>query len=106
MVDDNNRTDESIMGRPFFSKSVFGNIEIVAVIGIFTLYALQFSGIDTFSQLVPTTQTEISTLSFESGLGNQVAINFGTIGVMALVGFGLIIYFAFIRKQIQKSLKK
>ncbi len=39
--------------RPFFSKSIFGNIEILAVIGIFTLYALEFAGIHTFSQLFP-----------------------------------------------------
>jgi len=94
------------MGRPFFTKSIFGNVEIVAVIGIFTLYALQFSGIDTFSQLVPSDPTVTPTLSFVSGLGNEVAIDFGTIGVMALVGLAVIIYFAFIRKRITKSLKK
>lgn len=38
---------------PIFSKSILGNIEIFAVIGIFTLYALEFGGIHSFSQLFP-----------------------------------------------------
>ncbi len=38
---------------PIFSKSILGNIEIFAVVGIFTLYALEFAGVHTFSQLFP-----------------------------------------------------
>jgi len=38
---------------PIFSKSILGNVEIFAVVGIFTLYALEFAGVHTFSQLFP-----------------------------------------------------
>ncbi len=87
--------------RPFFSKSIFGNIEIVAVIGIFTLYALEFSGIHTFSQLLPDQgQTGTTALSFVSGSGEDVFINTGTIAIMAVVGLGAIVYFAFLRQRL------
>jgi len=86
---------------PFFSKSVFGNIEIVAVIGIFTLYALEFAGIHTFSQLLPDQgQTGTPALSFVSGSGESVFISIGTVAIMALVALGFILYFAFLRKRI------
>lgn len=39
--------------RPFFARSIFSNIEILAVIGIFTLYALEFVGISTYTQFFP-----------------------------------------------------
>ncbi len=88
-------------GRPFFSKSIFGNIEIVAVIGIFTLYALEFAGIHTFSQLLPDQgQTGTPALSFASGSGD-VFISTGTVAIMAVVGLGVIVYFAFLRKRIK-----
>jgi len=87
--------------RPFFSKSIFGNIEIVAVIGIFTLYALEFAGIHTFSQLLPDQgQTGTPALSFVSGSGEDVFISTGTVALMAVVGLGAIVYFAFLRKRL------
>jgi len=89
--------------RPFFTKSIFGNIEIVAVIGIFTLYALEFAGIHTFSQLLPDQgQTGTTGLSFVSGSGEDVFISTGTVAIMAVVGLGVIVYFAFLRKRIVK----
>ena len=89
-------------GRPFFTKSIFGNIEIVAVIGIFTLYALEFAGIHTFSQLLPDQgQTGTTALSFVSGSGEDVFISTGTVAIMAVVGLGVIVYFAFLRKRIK-----
>jgi len=90
--------------RPFFSKSIFGNIEIVAVIGIFTLYALEFAGIHTFSQLLPDQgQTGTPALSFISGSGEIVFISTGTVAIMAVVALGIIVYFAFLRKKIKVS---
>jgi hypothetical protein len=88
--------------RPFFAKSTFGNIEILAVIGIFTLYALEFAGIHTFSQLLPD-QGQIGTpaLSFVSGSGENVFISTGTVAIMAVVALGVIVYFAFLRKKIR-----
>lgn len=89
-------------GRPFFTKSIFANIEILAVIGIFSLYALEFAGIHTFSQLLPDQgQTGTPALSFISGSGSQVFISVGTIAIMAVVGLGTIVYFAFLRKRIR-----
>jgi len=89
--------------RPFFSKSIFGNIEIVAVIGIFTLYALEFAGIHTFSQLLPDQgQTGTPALSFFSSSGEEVLISTGTVVIMVTVALGVVVYFAFIRKRIMK----
>jgi len=89
-------------GRPFFTKSIFGNVEILAVIGIFTLYALEFAGIHTFSQLLPEQgQTGTPALSFVSGSGENVFISTGTVAIMAVVGLGVIVYFAFLRKRIK-----
>ncbi len=88
--------------RPFFTKSIFGNIEILAVIGIFTLYALEFAGIHTFSQLLPDQgQTGAPALSFFSASGSQIIISVGTVAIMAIVGLIVIIYFAFLRKRIK-----
>jgi hypothetical protein len=88
--------------RPFFAKSTFANIEILAVIGIFTLYALEFAGIHTFSQLLPDQgQTGTPALSFVSGSGQDVFISTGTITIMALVGLGVVVYFAYLRKKIK-----
>jgi len=89
-------------GRPFFTKSIFGNVEILAVIGIFTLYALEFAGIHTFSQLLPDQgQTGTPALSFVSGSGENIFISTGTVAIMAVVGLGVIVYFAFLRKRIK-----
>lgn len=89
-------------GRPFFTKSIFANVEIVAVIGIFTLYALEFAGIHTFSQLLPDQgQTGTPALSFVSGSGENVFISTGTVAIMAVVALGVIVYFAFLRKRIK-----
>lgn len=89
-------------GHPFFAKSILANIEIFAVIGIFSLYALEFAGIHTFSQLLPDQgMTGTPALSFISTTGENVFISTGTVAVMALVGLGLIVYFAFIRKRLK-----
>ncbi len=88
-------------GRPFFAKSTFANIEIVAVIGIFSLYVLEFAGIHTFSQLLPQRETETPALSFFTGSGEQVIISTGTIAIMAVVALITIFYFAFLRKRIK-----
>lgn len=88
--------------RPIFTKSVLGNVEIFAVIGIFTLYALEFAGIHTFSQLLPDQgQTGTPALSFTGGSG-EVFISLGTVAIMAVVALLVIIYFAFLRKRIVK----
>jgi len=88
--------------RPFFSKSIFGNVEILAVIGIFSLYALEFAGIHTFSQLLPDQgQTGTPALSFIIDTGEQVFISMGTVAIMAVVALGVIVYFAFLRKRIK-----
>jgi len=76
-------------------------LEAFAVFGIFTLYALEFAGIHTFSQLLPQ-QTGTPALSFVSTTGNQVFISGGTIALMAITAFLVIIYFAFLRKRIIK----
>lgn len=89
-------------GRPIFTKSLLGNVEIFAVIGIFTLYALEFANIHTFSQLLPDQgQTGAPALSFFSGSGEEVFISVGTVAIMAIVGLIVIIYFAFLRKKIK-----
>jgi len=89
-------------GRPLFTKSILGNVEIFAVIGIFSLYALEFAGIHTFSQLLPDQgQTGTPALSFISGSGGQVFISVGTIAIMSITGLLVIVYFAFLRKRIR-----
>lgn len=88
-------------GRPFFAKSTLANIEIFAVIGIFTLYALEFAGIHTFSALVPDQgQTGTPSLSF-TGSSGEVIISLGTVAIMAITGMLVVIYFAFLRKRIK-----
>ena len=88
--------------RPFFAKSVLANIEIFAVIGIFSLYALEFAGIHTFSQLLPNQgMTGTPALSFVSSTGENVFISTGTVGIMAIVALGVIVYFAIIKKRLK-----
>jgi len=78
-------------------------LEAFAVFGIFTLYALEFAGIHTFSQLLPQQgQTGTPALSFVSTTGTQVFISAGTGAIMAITGLLVIIYFAFLRKRIVK----
>lgn len=90
-------------GRPFFTKSIFGNIEILAVIGIFTLYALEFAGIHTFSQLLPDQgQTGTPALSFTGTTGDEVFISVGTVAIMSVTALLVVIYFGFLRKRIVK----
>ena len=88
-------------GRPIFTKSILGNVEIFAVIGIFSLYALEFAGIHTFSQLIPVTETQAPVLSFLSGEGVEFGFTTGTVIIMAVIPLILIIYFAFLRKRIK-----
>jgi len=88
--------------RPFFARTTLANIEIFAVLGIFTLYALEFAGIHTFSQLLPMKgQTTAPALSFFTSGGTPVVINMGTIAIMAIVPMIVIIYFAFLKKRIK-----
>lgn len=89
-------------GHPFFAKSILANIEIFAVIGIFSLYALEFAGVHTFSQLLPNQgMTGTPALSFISSTGENVFISTGTVAIMAIVALGVIIYFAFIKKRLK-----
>lgn len=90
------------MAKPIFTKSVLGNLEIFAVFGIFGLYALEFAGIHSFSQLLPMRgQTTAPALSFFTPTGTPVIINTGTVAIMAVVALIVIIYFAFLRKRIK-----
>jgi hypothetical protein len=100
--------------RQFFTRSIFGNIEIGAVIGIFSLYLLEFFGIHTFSQLVPpgTTTANIPALSFlsvtsgVSGEQNIVTFDLGTVLIMIAIPVLAVIYIKFIRSRLKKGLKK
>ncbi len=91
--------------RQFFPKSIFATVEILAVIGIFTLYALEFIGISTFSALIP----EASLAQFDLiGLdiaGLEISVNQGVFNVMAFTGAFIFLYFVFIRQQIMKRVK-
>lgn len=92
--------------RPFFTKSIFANIEIIAVIGIFSLYALQFAGIDTFGALIPEESlAQFDLIGLDIG-GLEISINQGVFNIMAFVGAFIFIYFVFIRPQITKRVKK
>jgi len=92
--------------RPFFTKSIFGNVEIVAVIGIFSLYALEFAGISTFSALIPEASLQQFDLIGLDFAGLEISLNQGVFNVMAFSGILIFIYFVFIRSMIQKRLKK
>lgn len=88
--------------KPLFTKSILGNIEIFAVIGIFTLYALEFAGIHTFSQFFEDDTSQLSLLSFQAGndfieVPQIVLILF--LPTLLIVG----IYFGFIRKRLIKK---
>lgn len=90
--------------RPFFTKSIFGNIEIIAVIGIFTLYALEFAGIDSFSRLIPDDhplkQSEIplSLLSLEGTDSAPISIK-GSTFVIGLILIGVSVALIVIRRR-------
>lgn len=82
--------------------SILGTAEIFAVFGIFALYALEFAGIHTFSQILPMKgQTTGTALSFFTPTGTPVIINTATVAVMAIVALLVIVYFAFLRKRIK-----
>ncbi len=91
--------------RQFFPKSIFATVEILAVIGIFTLYAIEFIGISTFSALIP----EASLAQFDLiGLdiaGLEISVNQGVFNVMAFTGAFIFLYFVFLRPQIMKRVK-
>lgn len=90
------------MAKPIFTKSILGNLEIFAVFGIFGLYALEFAGIHTFSQLLPMRgQTTAPALSFFTPSGAPVIINTATVAVMAVVALLVVVYFAFLKKRIK-----
>lgn len=82
--------------------SILGTLEIFAVFGIFGLYALEFAGIHTFSQLLPDQgMTGTPALSFVSTTGESVFISTGTVAIMAIVGLIIVVYFAFLRKKLR-----
>ncbi len=93
------------MARPIFSKSLLGNVEIFAVIGIFTLYALEFAGIDSFSRLIPDEhplkQNEIplSLFSLEGGTDSSPISVKGSTMVIGLVLIGGSIFFIVLRRR-------
>ncbi len=92
--------------RPFFTKSIFGNVEILAVIGIFSLYALQFAGFETFSALIPEESlAQFDLIGLDIG-GLEISVNQGVFNLMAFTGAFIFIYFVFIRPQIMKRIKK
>lgn len=93
------------LARPIFSKSLLGNVEIFAVIGIFTLYALEFAGIDSFSRLIPDNhplkQNEIplSLFSLEGGTDASPISVKGSTMVIGLVLIGGSIFFIVLRRR-------
>jgi len=93
------------LARPIFSKSLLGNVEIFAVIGIFTLYALEFAGIDSFSRLIPDNhplkQNEIplSLFSLEGGTDASPISVKGSTLVIGLVLIGGSIFFIVLRRR-------
>ena len=93
------------MARPIFSKSLLGNVEIFAVIGIFTLYALEFAGIDSFSRLIPDNhplkQNEIplSLFSLEGGTDASPISIKGSTMIIGLVLIGGSIFFIVLRRR-------
>ena len=91
--------------RPIAPKSILATVEIFAVIGIFSLYALEFAGISTFSQLVPIeSQQQFELVGFDLG-GIEVELNQGVAQVMAFVLAFIFLYFLFIRDMVKKRLK-
>lgn len=95
------------MARKIFPHSLLGTIEIFAVIGIFSLYALEFAGFHTFSDLFPTTsQLSITGLSFVNSAGDFIVVNMGAIMIMLIIPIILLFYFFVLRKDVIKRLKK
>lgn len=93
--------EPTIKGRPVFSKSILGNFEIFFVLGILTLYALEFLGIHTFSQLFSDDVSQLTLLSFQAGndfieVPQIVLITFVPVIVI------IIIYFAVIKPRLRK----
>ena len=87
------------LARPIFTKSLLGNVEIFAVIGIFTLYALEFVGIDSYSRLIPDDhplkQNEIplSLFSLEGGTdASPISVKGSTMVIGLLLISGSIIF--------------
>lgn len=91
--------------RPLFSKSILGNVEIFAVIGIFTLYALEFVGIDSYSALIPDDhplkQSEIplSLLSIDGGTDSAPISIKGSTFVIGLILIGVSVALIVIRRR-------
>lgn len=90
--------------RPFFARTTLANIEIFAVIGIFSLYVLEFFGIHTFSQLIsPTSATAtVPALSFTSRVGEVITINAGTVFIMLIIPAIVLFYFLMISPRLKK----
>lgn len=92
--------------RKFFPKSIFATVEIFAVIGIFTLYALEFGGISTFSAIIPDQALAQFDLIGLDLAGIEISINQGVFNVMAFTGVLIFVYFVLVRPQIMKRDKK
>lgn len=87
--------------KPFFTKSIFANIEIIAVLGIFSLYALEFAGIHTFSQLFEDETSQLSLLSFQAG-SDFIEVPQITVILFVPTLVIVIVYFAFVRQRLRK----
>jgi len=75
--------------------------EAFAVFGIFSLYLLEFLGVETFSLLSRDVMvTQPTVLSFTSTIGNEVMLSSVTVVIMAGVLLGVLIYFGFLRNRI------
>jgi len=92
--------------RPLQPKSILGTIEVFAVIGIFTLYALEFLGISTFSAIIPDQALAQFDLIGLDLAGIEISINQGVFNVMAFTGVLIFVYFVLVRPQIFKKVKK
>lgn len=91
--------------RPFFARTTLANIEIFTVIGIFSLYLLEFLGIHTFSQLIAPSSVSatIPAYSFTSSVGNVISINVGTAFIMLIIPVIVIFYFKVISPRLKRK---
>ena len=91
--------------KPFFARTTLANIEIFAVIGIFSLYVLEFAGIHTFSQLISPTSAsaDVPALSFTSRAGDLITINAGTVFIMVIIPVIIIFYFKVISPRLKRK---
>ena len=78
-------------------SKLIGTLEAFAVFGILTLYALEFSGIETVSSFFPDMDVqELGTLSFEVGR-DTLQIQTASLIILVSITIIAIAYFAFLR---------